>query len=374
MYYEEQSCPKTIPIDPGTAVADLRSDTLTKPTKAMREAMLNAEVGDDVYHEDPTVKKLEKKAADMVGMAAAIFVTSGTMGNLIAVMNHCNVRGSEAYCGDASHVFLHEQGGAAQVAGVNLCTLKNKPCGTFDIQELESKLRKDRDHEPISKLVLLENTINGQVLPQSWVEDVVKFAKKHDLKLHMDGARIWNASVASGVPVKDLIRGFDSVTFCLSKGLGAPVGSMLCGTKDFITNARRVRKVLGGGMRQVGVLAAAGLVAMEQTIPILDEDHKKALYLASAIKNIRSSVFHIDMKTVQTNMVIVHIDQTKVLASDFAKRLREPKNSRTIVKCLALSDSMVRFVLYYDITDSLLLTAIDKIVAVVKEMEAEVPS
>lgn len=374
MYYEEQSSTKSGPIDPDTVVVDLRSDTLTKPTKAMREAMFNAEVGDDVYHEDPTVQNLEKKAARMLGMEAAIFVTSGTMGNLIAVMNHCNERGSEAYCGDASHTFLHEQGGAAQIAGVTLCVLRNKPCGTFDLDELESKLRKDRDHEPISKLLLLENTINGKVLPQSWIQDVVKFAKKHDLKLHMDGARIWNAAVALDVPAADLVRGFDSVTFCLSKGLGAPVGSVLCGTKDFIAKARRVRKVLGGGMRQVGVLAAAGLVAMEETIPVLAEDHKRALYLASAIKNVRSSVFSIDLKSVQTNMVFVEVDKRKISAGEFARRLRQPSDSRTTVKCLALNDSMVRFVLYYDITDSLLQTAIDKIVAVMKEVEAGVSS
>ncbi|XP_043523060.1 probable low-specificity L-threonine aldolase 2 isoform X3 [Frieseomelitta varia] len=219
MYYDKSS--SNISYDQEKVkIVDLRSDTLTKPTQKMREALSSAEVGDDVFCEDPTVKVLQETTAKMVGMEDALFVCSGTMGNLIAVMNHCNVRGSEAYCGDSAHILLHEQSGAAQIAGVNLRPLRNNIDGTFDLCELQSKLRHDRDHEPISKLVLVENTINGKIVPQSWLKELVPFCKKYNLKLHMDGARLWNASVGSGIPAKEIVSGFDSVTFCLSKGLG----------------------------------------------------------------------------------------------------------------------------------------------------------
>lgn len=297
----------------------------------MREAIFRAEVGDDVFNEDPTVKVLQEKAAKMIGMEDAIFVCSGTMGNLISIMVHCDVRGSEAYCGDLAHCLLYEQAGSAQIAGVNLRTLKNNNNGTFDLQELELKLRRNRDHEPISKLVLVENTLNGKIVPQNWINELVLFCKKHNLKLHMDGARLWNASIASKIAAKDIVSGFDSVTFCLSKGLGAPVGSLLCGTKKFIENARRIRKVLGGGMRQVGILAAAGLVALEH-IPNLANDHKRAFTLASAIHNIQSSVFLVDLTTVQTNMVFMEVDSNIVHA----------KNSLTVCKNLIMMIIMTK--------------------------------
>ncbi|KZC11648.1 L-allo-threonine aldolase, partial [Dufourea novaeangliae] len=354
---------------------DLRSDTLTKPTKRMREAMFNAEVGDDVFLEDPTVKILEEKAAEMVGMEAAIFVSCGSMGNLIAIMNHCDTRGCEAYCGSGSHCLLHEQCGAAQLGGVNLRPLQNNSDGTFNLCELESKLRKDRDHEPISKLVIIENTTDGKIVPQSWIEELVIFCKKYNLKLHMDGARLWNASVGSGKSAKDIVTGCDSVTFCLSKGLGAPVGSVLCGNKEFVIKARRVRKVLGGGMRQVGILAAAGLVALEDTIPILKYDHKRAFLLASSINEIQSSVFSVDLTAVQTNMVFVEVNTNVTTARMFANRLREIHNDTEedtiIVKCLALNDSIVRFVLYHEITDAQIELAIRKIKYVISKFNSK---
>ncbi|XP_076183913.1 L-allo-threonine aldolase isoform X3 [Ptiloglossa arizonensis] len=357
-------------------VVDLRSDTLTKPTKRMREAMLNAEVGDDVYEEDPTLKELENKAAEMVGVEAAIFVPSGTMGNLIAIMNHCDVRGSEAYCNECSHCLLHEQCGASQIAGVSFQSLRNNSDGTFDICELESKLRKDRLHEPISKLVVLENTLNGLIVPQCWIEELVTFCKEHNLKLHMDGARLWNACVGSGKSAKEIVSGFDSVTFCLSKALGAPVGSLLCGSKEFITKARRIRKVLGGGMRQAGILGAAGLVALEDMIPMLRIDHKRAFHLASAIKEMQSTIFLIDLSTVQTNMVFVQIGCKTVSAVKFAKRLREIHDNndddKIIVKCLPLTDSLIRFVLFYEVTDTQLMLAIRKIRYVIKEFDSNI--
>ncbi|XP_076183912.1 L-allo-threonine aldolase isoform X2 [Ptiloglossa arizonensis] len=404
----------------------------------MREAMLNAEVGDDVYEEDPTLKELENKAAEMVGVEAAIFVPSGTMGNLIAkehreptaerlpvpllvgpvafvaasempsggqvyaasfihgatltathnlsdcssirkewkIMNHCDVRGSEAYCNECSHCLLHEQCGASQIAGVSFQSLRNNSDGTFDICELESKLRKDRLHEPISKLVVLENTLNGLIVPQCWIEELVTFCKEHNLKLHMDGARLWNACVGSGKSAKEIVSGFDSVTFCLSKALGAPVGSLLCGSKEFITKARRIRKVLGGGMRQAGILGAAGLVALEDMIPMLRIDHKRAFHLASAIKEMQSTIFLIDLSTVQTNMVFVQIGCKTVSAVKFAKRLREIHDNndddKIIVKCLPLTDSLIRFVLFYEVTDTQLMLAIRKIRYVIKEFDSNI--
>ncbi|XP_078041423.1 L-allo-threonine aldolase [Augochlora pura] len=378
MYYEQQSSTdlsNNFKID---HIIDLRSDTLTKPTRRMREAMYNAEVGDDVFHEDPTVKMLENKAASLVGMEAAIFVPTGTMGNLIAIINHCDVRGSEAYCGSDCHALLHEQCGAAQIAGVNLRVLQNNCDGSFDIHKLAQMLRKDRDHEPISKLVLIENTASGKIVPHNWITELVAFCKNHNLKLHMDGARLFHASIGSGKSAAEIVAGFDSVSFCLSKGLGAPAGSMLCGGKDFIKNARRVRKVLGGGMRQVGVLAAAGLVAIEDTIPILKEDHRRAILLAKSIKTTASSItyqgrpmFSLDLDAVQTNMVVVEVDANAINAAKFAKRLRnvyDDEDDKVIVKCLALNDSIVRFVLYHEITDEQLFLAIKKIKYVMENM------
>ncbi|XP_043250734.1 L-allo-threonine aldolase isoform X2 [Colletes gigas] len=375
MYYEESSRSNLISNE-NAVVVDLRSDTLTKPTKRMREAMFNAEVGDDVFEEDPTLKKLEEKAAEMVGMEAAIFVSSGTMGNLIAIMNHCEVRGCEAYCGDAAHCLLHEQCGASQIAGVSLRPLRNNSDGTFDLGELKSKLRKDRHHEPISQLVLVENTLNGKIVPQRWIEELVTFCNEHNLKLHMDGARLWNASVGSEISAKEIVSGFDSVTFCLSKGLGAPVGSLLCGNKKFVTKARRTRKVLGGGMRQAGILGAAGLVALQDTIPILKDDHRRAFLLASSINKIHSTIFTVDLSTVQTNMVFVNVDSNVVSGGKFASRLREirddDKEDKIIVKCLPLSESFVRFVFSYEITDTQLTLAIRKISYIIKKLDPNV--
>ncbi|XP_011643838.1 probable low-specificity L-threonine aldolase 2 [Pogonomyrmex barbatus] len=358
-------------------IVDLRSDTFTKPTAAMRKAMFEAEVGDDVYDEDPTVKELQRKAAALLGKEDALFVTSGTMGNLIAVMNHCDVRGSEIYCGNESHVFLHEQGGAAQLAGVSLCTLPNNEDGTFDLKSLVDAIRLDRLHEPISKLVIVENTINGKVVPQSWIETLAKEAKKHDLKMHLDGARLWNASVASKISVKDLVAPFDSVTFCLSKSLGAPIGSVLCGSKSFIDNARRRRKVLGGGMRQVGVIAAAGLVALEETVPRLVEDHRRALTIAQAINQLNSKIFSVNMKLMHTNMVFVDVNlESGISATTLMKRLHQVndpyEDDKIIIRCLALTERLLRMALYYDIDDTMMTAAIRKLRYVIKQLDPQI--
>lgn len=360
-------------------IVDLRSDTFTKPTTAMRTAMFKAQVGDDVYEEDPTVKELQTTAATLLGKEDALFVTSGTMGNLIAVMNHCDVRGSEVYCGNQSHVFLHEQAGAAQIAGVGFCTLSNNDNGTFDLKSLENMIRVDSIHEPISKLVMVENTLNGKIVPQVWIEELAVVAKKYNLKMHLDGARLWNASVASNISAKDLVAPFDSVSFCLSKGLGAPVGSVLCGSKSFIANARRRRKVLGGAMRQVGVLAAAGLVALEQTVPRLVEDHRRAFTIAEAINQLNSKIFSVNLNTTHTNMIFVNVNtDSGITAETLMKRLHQVNDSdeddKIIIRCLALTKTLFRMVVYYDIDDSKVSAAVRKLRYVIKQLDPEVES
>lgn len=291
-------------------------------------------------------------------------------------MNHCDVRGSEIYCGNQSHVFLHEQGGAAQVAGASICILPNNDDGTFDLESLEKVIRVEGIHEPVSKLVIVENTINGKIVPQEWIDDLWIMAKKHKLKMHLDGARIWNASVASKIPVKDLVARFDSVTFCLSKGLGAPVGSVLCGSKSFIANAKRRRKVLGGAMRQVGVIAAAGLIALEQTVPLLAEDHRRTLIIAKAINQLDSKIFNVNLKTIHTNIIFVNVNtDSGISAETFTKRLHEVKdsheNDKIIVRCLALTKKLLRIVLYYDIDDSMMIAAARKLQYVIKQLDPE---
>lgn len=292
-------------------------------------------------------------------------------------MNHCDVRGSEIYCGDQSHVFLHEQGGAAQIAGASICILSNNDDGTFDLKSLESAIRVGNMHEPISKLVLVENTLNGKIVPQSWIDELRVMARKHNLKMHLDGARLWNASVASKISVKDLVDPFDSISFCLSKGLGAPVGSVLCGSKSFIANARRRRKVLGGAMRQVGVIAAAGLIALEQTVPQLEEDHRRTLIIAKAINQLNSKIFNVNLKIIHTNIIFVNVNtDSGISAETLMKRLQEVKDSneddKIIIRCLAITKKILRMVLYYDIDDSMMTAAIRKLQYVIKQLDPEV--
>ncbi|HEY9089818.1 MAG TPA: low-specificity L-threonine aldolase, partial [Anaerolineaceae bacterium] len=260
-------------------IVDLRSDTVTKPTPAMRAAMANAEVGDDVMGEDPTINRLQEMAAERLGMEAGIFVPSGTMGNLTAILTHCN-RGDEAIMGKRGHTFLFEAGGMSALGGVMAATIPNQPDGSLALDDITDALRNvDDPHHPLSRLLILENTQNrcgGTVLTPEYTRQAVDLAHAHGLSVHIDGARIFNAAVALGVPVSQVVAGADSVTFCLSKGLCAPVGSVLCGSREFINRTVRIRKQLGGGMRQAGILAAAGIIALEQMVDRLAEDHRRA--------------------------------------------------------------------------------------------------
>ncbi len=302
---------------------DLRSDTVTHPTPEMREAMARAEVGDDVLGEDPTVCRLEVMAAERMGKEAALFVASGTMGNLAGVLAHCG-RGDEVILGDLAHTFLYEAGGVSALGGVHPHPVRTRSDGTLPLEEIEAAIRADDVHFPISRLICLENTHNrcgGVALTAGYTSAVGELARRRGLRLHLDGARIFNAAAALGVKAGLLAEPADSVSFCLSKGLCAPVGSLLCGDQAFIVRARRVRKQLGGGMRQAGVLAAAGIVALETMVDRLVEDHKRARRLAEGLGRIPGII--LDPGTPQTNMVFLNLsDSLPVDARQVSDRLR----------------------------------------------------
>lgn len=303
---------------------DLRSDTVTQPTPEMRAAMAQAEVGDDVYGEDPTVNRLQEIAAARMGKEAGLFVPSGTMGNLIAVLSHCG-RGDEAIMGNLGHTFLFEAGGVAALGGVMPHTIPNQSDGTLLLEDIRAAVRdKNNVHYPQTRLVILENTHNrcgGVALSAEYTRQVGKLAHESGLKLHLDGARIFNAAAVLGVSPASLAEPADSVTFCLSKGLCAPVGSVLCGSKEFITRAQHIRKQLGGGMRQAGVLAAAGILAIEEMSLRLNEDHRRAKRLAEGLKTIPGCV--VEEKPNSTNMVFVHLsDEGTASAGEVSARLQ----------------------------------------------------
>ena len=288
---------------------DLRSDTVTKPSTQMRQAMANAEVGDDVFGDDPTVNLLQEKVADMLGKETSLFVPSGTMANLIAILTHTNP-GDEVIMEKESHTFNYELGGAAALAGVQINPLIGDR-GILEKEQIEHAIRMPDVHIPQTKLVCLENTHNrgsGAIYPLEKIWLISELAKDKGLKMHLDGARLFNASVASGIEVSEYAKYFDSLMFCFSKGLGAPVGSILAGTKEFIEKAHRYRKMLGGGMRQIGILAAAALYALEHNIDRLAEDHRHAKMLANALAKIKG--FQINPDHVETNIVIFDVSNS----------------------------------------------------------------
>jgi threonine aldolase len=290
-------------------VVDLRSDTVTQPTPEMRKAMATAEVGDDGYGEDPTVNRLERMAAERLGKEAGLLVASGTMGNLVALLTHCRP-GDEVVAGDASHTILYENGGMAALGGVMPRTIPNQPDGTLLLEDIERAIRPQDIHVPHTRLVCLENTHNmcsGAPLGAEYTSKVVQLAQEAGVALHLDGARIFNAAVALRVEARELARGADSVMFCLSKGLCAPVGSLLCGSESFIAEARHKRKLVGGGMRQAGVIAAAGIVALEQLADRLSEDHARAKRLAEGLAGIPG----VEVAPVHTNIVFFTLSDSK---------------------------------------------------------------
>jgi len=326
---------------------DLRSDTVSLPTPAMAEAMAKAELGDDVYGEDPTINRLQELGAAMVGKEAGLFVPSGTMGNLAAMLAHCN-RGDEVILGNNAHTFLYEAGGVSALGSVHSRQLINQPDGTLDLDEIREAIRFDNSHFPTTRLIALENTQNrcgGVALSVAYTQAVGELAVENGLQLHLDGARIFNAAVALGVSAAELARPADSVTFCLSKGLCAPVGSVLCGSKDFIYRAHRIRKQLGGGMRQAGILAAAGIVALESMVDRLAEDHARARRLAEGLGAIPGIL--LDPGSPYTNMIFLNFsEECELNASQIARRLKKRG-----VLVSAVAERRFRLVIHYWVND-----------------------
>jgi len=302
---------------------DLRSDTVTKPTPEMREAMAKAEVGDDVYGDDPTTNRLQEMAANILGKEAALFVPSGTMGNLLSLLVHCQ-RGDEVIVGDKSHIYLNEAGGMSALGGIQPCPVRNQRDGTLALNDILASIRTEDVHHPITRLICLENTQNicgGVPLTPAYTREIGELAHKNNLSLHIDGARIFNAAVAQNVSVKELVVPADSVMFCLSKGLASPIGSMLVGSKKFIVRARHLRKMLGGGMRQVGILAAAGIISLENMIERLDDDHARARKMADGLKQIKGLV--LDAGSPSTNMIYMNLtEDVKLDAAQIIEKMK----------------------------------------------------
>ncbi|MGX7002136.1 low-specificity L-threonine aldolase [Caballeronia sp. KNU42] len=317
---------------------DFRSDTVTRPSPAMRAAMASAEVGDDVFRDDPTVTQLEAVMAERFGKEAAVFLTSGTQSNLVALMAHCE-RGDEYIVGQQAHAYRWEAGGAAVLGSIQPQPLNNQPDGSLLLAEIEDSIKPDDSHYARTRLLALENTIGGKVLSQEYMEAATALARRHGLATHLDGARIFNAATALNTPVATLTRSFDTVSVCLSKGLGAPVGSVLVGSAPLIAKARRTRKMVGGGLRQVGILAAAGLYALEHNVARLADDHANAATLAKGL----AAYEKLKVTTPDTNIVFVEVDSA--IAADFKTHLA----ARGIGITSAYSATKQRWVTHLDV-------------------------
>jgi threonine aldolase len=312
---------------------DLRSDTVTRPSPGMRKAMLDAELGDDVFGDDPTVNRLQARAAELFGFEAALLFPSGTQSNLAALMSHCQ-RGDEVILGMEAHSYRYEAGGLSVLGSIHPQAVPNRADGTLDLNELEALMKPDDPHFARTRLLALENTITGRVLSREYLQKAVELAKRKKLSIHLDGARVFNASTHLKMKVKDLCAGFDSVSSCLSKGLGAPAGTVLLGRNEFIQKAKRARKILGGGMRQAGVIAAAGLYALENNVERLASDHENAAKLARGLRELGLEVQH------NTNMVMVKI------APEKAQPLAEELKNKQI---LVLPRAPMRLVTHLDV-------------------------
>jgi threonine aldolase len=316
-----------------TQLVDLRSDTVTRPSPGMRNAMHEAELGDDVFGDDPTVNRLQARAAEIFGFEETLLFPSGTQSNLAALMSHCQ-RGEEVILGMEAHSYRYEAGGLSVLGSIHPQAIANRPDGTLDLAEVEAAVKPDDPHFPRTRLLALENTITGRVLSRSYLEQAIAVAKRKNLSIHLDGARIFNAATALDMKVNDLCAGFDSVSSCLSKGLGAPAGTVLLGKKDFIQKAKRARKILGGGMRQAGVIAAAGLYALEHNVERLKTDHANAERLARGLREIGLEA------QLNTNMVLVKVSAQQ------AQQLGEFLKARLI---LVLPRSPMRLVTHLDV-------------------------
>ena len=338
---------------------DLRSDTVTQPSEGMRKAMYDAEVGDDVFKEDPTVNELEEYAANLLGKEAALFVPSGVMGNQIC-LNVLTRPGDEVICEKDSHIFNYESGSPAALSGIQLHPIEGN-LGIFNPEQVEEIVRpKSAYYMPRTKVIEVENTHNragGTIWPMEKIISLKSLVQKHNLKFHLDGARIWNASVSTGISVKEYSSHFDTVSCCLSKGLGAPVGSIIAGTKDFIQEAFRVRKAWGGGMRQLGILASAGIFALKNNFTRLSEDHVRARYLAEKIND--SSNIEIDLKSVRTNIV-----SFKVLKLSSEEIINECKQRGLLISTGKVG--WLRAVTHLDVGDEDIQKAAEIILGVVK--------
>ncbi|WP_027408853.1 low-specificity L-threonine aldolase [Anoxybacteroides tepidamans] len=334
---------------------DFRSDTVTKPTEEMRRAMFTAEVGDDVYGEDPTINRLEALAAKMLGKEDALFVTSGTQGNQVAILTHCRP-GDEVILEAESHIFFYEAGAASALAGVQTRPIRGHK-GAMDPSDVKKAIRSDDIHHPYSGLICLENTHNkagGKVIPIETMKAIYEIAKEKEIPVHLDGARLFNAAVALGVPVTEFTQYVDTVQVCLSKGLSAPVGSVLAGSKSFIKEARKWRKRLGGGLRQAGVLAAPGIIALEKMVDRLAEDHANARQLAEGLAAVPG--LHVDVAGVETNIVLCDIKGTGLSNKEFLTRLKEAG-----ILAVPFDEGVIRFVTHREVTSDMVQTAIERI-------------
>ena len=339
---------------------DLRSDTVTLPTPAMREAMYHAEVGDDVYHEDPTINRLQEMAAERLGKEAAIFVPSGTMGNAASILAHAG-RGEAVIVGNQSHIYHYEVGSASTLGGSPMVVVQTDQDGMLDPHEMQINISDGGDeHSAPSALLCIENTHNrcgGSVLSLEQVEQLTTLAHSHGLPVHMDGARVFNAAIALGIPVSTLVRRVDSIMFCLSKGLSAPVGSMVVGSRDFILRVHRMRKVLGGGMRQAGVLAAAGIVALEQMVDRLVEDHETSKKLAHGLSEY--PLIDINVDRVKTNMVMFSVRNSQHDPLGEEETMQFLSKAREYGVLMGhIGQGRIRAVTHYGINDNDITTAL----------------
>ncbi|MBS4540061.1 low-specificity L-threonine aldolase [Clostridium sp. D2Q-11] len=335
---------------------DFRSDTLTKPTEEMRKAMYNAEVGDDVYGEDPTINKLEKLASEIVGKESALFVPTGTMGNQLALLCHTD-RGQEVILEDWAHIYRYEVGGLSFLAGLQARPIKSEN-GIMNPEDVRNAIVKDDDiHHSQTGLICMENTHNmagGVVVPPSRMKEIFDIAKENNIPVHLDGARVFNAAVALGVDVKELTQYTDSLMFCLSKGLCSPVGSILAGEKKFIDKARRLRKMLGGGMRQGGILAAAGIISLTNMVERLSEDHTRIKELAEGLNKIKG--VKINDETVQTNILMINVEDTPYSSNELVDKMKEEG-----ILASSITNDIIRFVTHYYITDEDIEYTIEKL-------------